>query len=418
MGPSVLVAVGPADFEPTLLARLADSGADVVRRCVDVADLLGVAASRQATVALVSLQLRGIDADTLHTLGELEVLAVGVCTAGDDSDQRTLRRLGCRAVLTPEEVSELEDVVARARRQTRTPLEDEPGPPAAEPTPGRGRLFAVWGPTGAPGRSTVATGLAGEIAAVGTDALLVDADVYGGSCAQLLGILDESSGLLAATRSANLGSLDAAMLARHARQVGDRLRVLTGLPRADRWPEVRPALVRNLIETGRELADAVVVDCGFSLELDEELSYDTAAPRRNGATLELLELADVVVVVGAADPVGLGRLIRGLDELAQTSVLGTRYVVVNRMRPSLGWSAEEVAATVHRATGATVRQVLPDDPSACDQAVVQGRMVGEAAPNSKLARQLRVLAADLLGTGQPVDRRVSFVRRRTATRAR
>jgi len=35
-----------------------------------------------------------------------------------------------------------------------------------------------------------------------------------------------------------------------------------------------------------------VVDCGFSLEQDEELSFDTAAPRRNGATLATLLAAD------------------------------------------------------------------------------------------------------------------------------
>ena len=35
----------------------------------------------------------------------------------------------------------------------------------------------------------------------------------------------------------------------------------------------------------RSLAAVTVVDCGFCLEQDEELSFDTAAPLRNGATL-------------------------------------------------------------------------------------------------------------------------------------
>ena len=65
------------------------------------------------------------------------------------------------------------------------------------------------------------------------------------------------------------------------------------------------------------MAAWTVVDTGFALERDEELSYDTMAPRRNGATLSALEAADVVLAVGAADPVGMQRLVRGLGELAE-----------------------------------------------------------------------------------------------------
>ena len=103
MPTGVLVAVGAAEFEADVLAGLDGSSAHVVRRCVDVADLLGVAASRQASVALVSLRLRGIDAEVVHMLGELEVVAVGVAPAGHDEDHTTLRRLGCAAVVTPDD---------------------------------------------------------------------------------------------------------------------------------------------------------------------------------------------------------------------------------------------------------------------------------------------------------------------------
>ena len=36
----------------------------------------------------------------------------------------------------------------------------------------------------------------------------------------------------------------------------------------------------------------IMVDCGFCLEADEEISFDTVAPRRNGATLAMLADAD------------------------------------------------------------------------------------------------------------------------------
>ena len=82
-----------------------------------------------------------------------------------------------------------------------------PAPADSDPAP-TGRVIAVWGPTGAPGRSTVATGIAVEAAAAGVPTLLVDADVYGGVLASAFGLLDESPGLAGACRQAANGRLD------------------------------------------------------------------------------------------------------------------------------------------------------------------------------------------------------------------
>ena len=84
----------------------------------------------------------------------------------------------------------------------------------------RGSVIAVWGPTGAPGRTTVAVGVADELARLGRSTLLIDADVYGGVIAPTLGLLDESPGLAAACRSAGASRLDAAGLGRIGLAVG------------------------------------------------------------------------------------------------------------------------------------------------------------------------------------------------------
>ncbi len=55
--------------------------------------------------------------------------------------------------------------------------------------------------------------MADEIARAGVDVLLADADTYGASVAQHLGLLDESSGLAAAARAAGNGSLGLTELA-------------------------------------------------------------------------------------------------------------------------------------------------------------------------------------------------------------
>ena len=148
-------------------------------------------------------------------------------------------------------------------------------------------------------------------------------DPYGGAVAQHLGVLDEVSGLLAAARSANSGLLDADRLEAFARQVDDCLRVLTGLPRADRWAEVRPAAFEQLLAEASRLAPHVVLDTGFSLESDLGDPFG-AAPQRNRMTLDAVRAADEVVVVGAADPVGLARLARASSSCATCCPACTR----------------------------------------------------------------------------------------------
>jgi Mrp family chromosome partitioning ATPase len=404
MSTGVLVAVGAVAFEPAVLSIASSPDVHVVRRCVDVADLVATAATRQAPAALVSAQLRGLDAEIVDRLTGENVVVVGVVAESSSADEALLRQIGiCDVVPADDPVSLAElvvELVARPSRVSADPgggEDDLSGRQVRDHLARSGRVIAVWGPTGTPGRSTVALGLSAELARLATPTLLVDADVYGGSIAAKLGMLDESSGLLAAARAANTGSLTAEVLARHAREVAPYLRVLSGLPRADRWTEVKAVLLRNVLAVSRSLSSFTVVDCGFCLELDEEISYDTAAPRRNGATIEALESADTVLAVGAADPVGLARLIRGLHELSTVLPDVTPLVVVNRVRSSLGWSDDDIVSTVEKATRARVTRLLPDDPVACDRAVVHGRSLAECAPDARLSRALGALATDVVG---------------------
>jgi MinD-like ATPase involved in chromosome partitioning or flagellar assembly len=281
---------------------------------------------------------------------------------------------------------------------------------------GPGRVVAVWGPTGAPGRTTVAVGIADEAARLGQSTLLVDADVYGGVIAQVLGLLDESPGLAGAARLAASGTLDSAAVVRLAWAVRPHLRVLTGLARADRWPELRPRAVEAVLEEARRLATCTVVDCSFNLEDDEELSFDTAAPRRNGATLAVLEAADTVLCVSGADPVALQRSVRALDELRDVLPSVEPVVVVNQVRkgPVPGDPRREIAAALERFAGREVRFFLPADRRATDAALASGRTLAEVAPGSSLRVALRSLAAAVTGAPQPTAGRRGVRRDRGA----
>lgn len=393
----VLVAVGAVAFEADVLAAAEGGGLHVVRRCVDIPDLLASAISRQAQVALVSVELAGLDGQTVTRLGEEQVRVIGVTDARSGPDVERLRGLGVENVVVADERDSLRDAVAavvdQATEHAAPPAAPLAGAAATDGDAATGTLVGVWGPGGAPGRSTVSLGVSAELAAHGVSTLLIDADTYGGALAQLLGMLDESSGILAAARAANAQRLNPEQLSRHARSVNSHLRVLTGLPRPDRWTEIPPGALREIVHAARALVDVVVVDCGFSLERDEEISYDTAAPRRNAVTLTTLGLADTLVVVGRADPVGLGRLARGLVDVVQEAPTAQLHVVVNRMRSTLGWSEEEVASTLASAASVSALTVLPEDQGACDRAVAAGRTLTESAPGSKLAKQLRHLAA-------------------------
>lgn len=429
----VLLAAGGALWEVEALEVVSarPSGTVLLKRCVDLPDLLATGATGQARVAVVAADLPGLDADSIGHLRGAGLTVVVVASPGTAVAAADLP--GLSAVVDAADVRSLASVIAAAaieagdvcapgtadsstaRAGSTAPVDR--GLEPAEAGDLQGRVLGVWGPTGAPGRTTVAVGVAGELARRGQDVLLVDADPYGGTVGQHLGVLDEASGLLGAVRLANNGKLDVERLAASARTVGPGLRVLTGLPRADRWPEVRALAFDNLVETARRLCPYVVLDLGFNLEQSDQ-AFGSSAPQRNLMTVAGLDHADEILVVGSADPVGLARLARGLVELPEVVPAATPRVVVNRVRPSLGWGEKQVRAMVEGFVTPASMHFLPDDSVAADRALVAGRPLvetGESALRTALARVVDGLAGEPPASG---DRRGGRLRRRRAGRAR
>lgn len=425
-------------WEAALVGALEQARGEVVvvRRCVDLPELLAVAGTGRAVAALVSADVRRLDRDALARLRGEGLVVVGVADPGSPEQAERLRALGVlHAVPADADPTLVELTVAEALASrpaaaraadpadpgAALPVHTEPAAPRAPVRPllpdapvQRGALVAVWGPAGAPGRTTVAVTLAAELAALGRPTLLADADTYAAGVAQTLGVLDEAPGLAAACRSAAAGTLDATMLARLSPTVAAHLRVLTGITRADRWPELSSSSLEQVWSLAREVAAFTVVDTGFSLERDEEIVYDTLAPRRNAATLSALEAADVVLAVGAGDPVGLQRLVRGLGELAEAVPHVAPRVVVTRVRASATGSDphRRVAEALQRYAG--VQQVLtvPDDRDALDAALLAGRSLTEHAPASPARQVVADLAALLAGNRPAAGARSGRGRRR------
>jgi MinD-like ATPase involved in chromosome partitioning or flagellar assembly len=416
----LLILASGAAWESSALGRLdVDPGVVVLRRCVDVADLVAAASAGQADVAVVAIDSPGLDFAAVDHLrrSQVRVLSVVAAASADEQGRRS-SRLGIQASISDDQIADL----AAAVRETEVAPVPEAGPGAPEPAPPagvRGYVIAVWGPAGAPGRTTLAVALAAELAARGRRTTLVDADPYGGAVAQQLGVLDEVSGLLAAARLSGSGLMES-RFASVQRAMGEHLTVVTGLPRADRWAEVRPGAVDELLQVASSQGD-VVVDTGFSLEADA--AEPSARPSRNQATLAAIGQADEVVVVGSADPVGLARLVRGLAELGEVAHGAAVRVVVNRMRPSLGWSESDVRGLVEGILPLTGLHFLPDDRHAADLALVGGRTLVESA-DSPLRRAVAEVvdtiapATAAAADGRRSRRRGARVRPRRAGRAR
>ncbi len=356
----VLVLASGAGWESEALTRLGEASRVVVlKRCVDVDDLMATAATGQADVALVALEAPGLDRSAVEHLRRHGVRPVAVVAdPGRDDVAARLARLDVGSWVPAEDLAELAATVSRAEDLGDTRASAPRDGPAlgilARPAPGRatghsprrsgrrgpgrpGRVVAVWGPAGAPGRTTVATATAAEMARRGTPTLLVDADPHAASVAQHLGVLDQVSGVLAASRLVAAGTLHERLPAT-CRTVAPCLAVMTGLPRPDRWVEVRPGVLGDVLEASRSRGN-VVVDTGPDLAVDHAAG---PAGARNTMTLEALEVADEILVVGVADPVGLSRLARALVDVREVVGSTPLRVVVNRMRPSLGWSEADV----------------------------------------------------------------------------
>ena len=269
-------------------------------------------------------------------------------------------------------------------------------------------VVTVWGPTGAPGRTTIAIGLAAELAARGHSVCLIDADTYGGTVAPALGLLDEAPGFAAACRLAGADSLDHTELDRVGQTVGraghGEFAVLTGIGRPHRWPELSASRVTAVIEQCRTWRSIVVIDAGFSLESDEEVSSDLAAPRRNAATIASLRAADHVVAVGAGDPLGLARFLRTHADLLETIETARVQVTINRVRASvLGVDPHgQVRQTLDRFVGVRDAVLIDDDADAADAALLTARPVTHAAPRSALSRGVAELADRLVAPAATV----------------
>lgn len=399
-----------------------------VQRCVDVADLLVTADSGRAAVIVVDPTFPRLTAEVVGRLVARPVVVLAVCPG--EQAERQARQLGFERVVqvgggelgrtaaavvavaawrlsgrtgAPEGVGHPE----RAGMADRLEIVDEVSPDLelteGEPTEGggsssgsRGQLIAVWGPAGAPGRTTIALALAHLAALRGTSTMIIDADLRTPGVAAALGLEPESSGLATAAALADRGSLTTYSLARQARQLGDRWRVLTGITNADRWSEVAPTGMPTVFKCATALDELVVVDVGSSLDREDDVLFDQLVPRRDAPAFYALAEADIVVAVGSCAPVGLARMLSSLPQL-RAATSAPVIPVVNRVRRSLGeFGSRRRLKELLDSVDLVDPALVPDDQTALDAATRRQLLPTESDLNSDFARAVSLLL-DRLG---------------------
>ena len=378
----VVVAI-PQPRAGELAAELALEGIDVVAILSPTA-VIEVPPGAEAIIVPATRAVLSADLISACDRAGVRILALG------GADSRLLGRLGLSEALRPEAAGW--EIAAALASETDT----VPRPQSVLPH----RVIAVWGPHGAPGRSTLAIQLAVELSRRGRRTALVDTDTVAPALALLLGLSDDAPGVAAACRRAERGALDSAELTRLATTVatgGGDIEVLPGINRPSRWPELSSTRLRATLVACREWSEETVVDVAAAFDADEEVTYDLAGPRRHAATTASLNEADLIIAVASADPLGISRFVREHAELRRLTAPTPVVVVVNQVRPGpLGIDARgQVRRTLERFAGITDVVFLPFDQRAADAALLHARPMTDVAPRSPFLAAVRRLASTL-----------------------
>lgn len=382
---SVVIAV-PEPRASALAGELALEGV-VVRSIVDARDLTDTDLSALAAV-IVPATRAALTADlvSLCDRAGARILPLG------DGESRLLARFGLSRALSAD---------APGWEIAQRLADDAPGVRALHPQHPH-RIIAVWGPQGSPGRSTLAIQMAVELTRSGRQTALLDADTVAPSLALLLGLSDDSPGIAAACRRAELGGLDSAELTRLAARLETAVGtvdVLGGLNRPRRWPELSHSRLTTALRACREWAEETVVDVGAAF-LSDEAEFDLAGPHRHAATSAVLREADLIIAVGSADPLGVSRFVREHAELRNLIGDTPVKVVMNRVRQGpLGIDARgQLRRTLEQFAGIDDVTFLPCDQRAVDAALLHARPISDVAPRSALSAAVRRLVSALNAT--------------------
>lgn len=405
--PTLLLALGQSGWEAEIVTRvLAAIPAADVRRCVDITNLVVEARTAGARMVVLDAQFPRVDSGVIESIASQGVEIVGVSADSAGLSRLEALGVGFTVPVTPTDagsaISALRErwaAVVNGTAGSSAPIAatnsnvDEPG----------GRLIAVWGPPGAPGRTTTAIAVAQQLSAVPSGVLLVDADTTSPGVGPAFCMEADGSGLIAACHHAERGSLDVGVLARLARAVDDELRVLTGISHVSRRLELRASAMSRVWQTAMRLAPTCVVDVGGCVD-DGSLAFDADVAdfglnsSGHTAAVTALAVADELVAVSSCEPNAISRLLSYLPAIRSLAPSAGLHVVVNRVRAPVVRSqsaAHELREFVETHTRADRVVMVREDRPAIDSAITRGLTPFELNRNSDFITDVRALSHEL-----------------------
>ena len=267
-------------------------------------------------------------------------------------------------------------------------------------------LISCWGPSGSPGKSTIATNLASELALLGQRVLLIDLDTLSPSLAIALGLVDTPAGLSACLRLAEQGRLTREEYERLtvSIQLGrNELRFMPGLNSPARWPEVTLERLLGMLECIRDQVDHVVLDLPNATQFRSSFNHPSTMTTskslgRDELLVELLKTSSKLVVVSGSDPVSAHRFLFALEYLKEAKPKSNPYVVVNRFRDAaLGSGARAELEDTYLSLGKIrIDAFIPDEPLSFDRALLNGLPLALLKRSSPARAAIADLARQLL----------------------
>lgn len=326
MKAEILLAIDDKNWELEMGRAISESNLiRIARRCVDLAEVLTMLEVGKYQAVVLSSELAGLDLEIVEKIKSKDSLAIGIFNEKEIEKYNYMSELGFNAVLGfySDDDSFVNNLIFILNQD----FNAEKIKKAPEEIPG---LIAVWGSEGAPGRTSLAIDLANYLNKKFQSCLLVDADASAPAIGASLGISEDISGLSAAIHLAQKGKLSNDSLSDCLEFSRDKIPVLTGILRANRWMELRGSGFEKLLKVAARRFPFQVVDTNATLPDEKDSNYpEFDATHRFGHLLPLCRLAEEVIFVVKATPLGI---IRAAEVLGNQNLVDLRKctVIVNQ----------------------------------------------------------------------------------------
>lgn len=379
------------EIEAELLRALNERSSmfQVTHRCADLVELRAAVDAQATDIVITDADLPGIDATFIDQVHKRDVFVLLTC---EDALRHHVIGEDTWCERNAEEI--VETLIKGLRRQLAGESSYSPKVVETKQETERGKLIVVWGTDGAPGRSTIAFNLATQLSETKDSVVLIDADTSAPSLLLMSGNPIDASGVMRAVALRNRGQLDAEELHEIAVPLSEKLFLLSGLTKADKWRQLTAEAALDIIEVARQLGD-VVVDLGAGFTDDDPAAL-TFVPKPEDLNLDVARAADAVILVARADAIGLSRLQSMIGDCEEHSVQIHAIVLNQASDASCGSSSR---ASLHAIMGSIAAEnhpyIIIEREAAVEEALLASCPVIVLDEESKFVGQIYTLLKQL-----------------------